>query len=125
MPTVQAKSALERSSGGATALCNDGSFSQSKQKRGACSRHNGVKIWYGQKTKSNFKQTPKKSPIAHNSAPYVQEETMVWVNLNSGIFHCQGSRWYGKTKRGQSMPQTQALAKKYKPFGKKLCVAKN
>ena len=31
---------------GATAQCNDGSFSTAKTERGACSHHGGVAEWY-------------------------------------------------------------------------------
>lgn len=31
----------------ATAQCKDGSYSQAKTERGACSSHGGVKTWYG------------------------------------------------------------------------------
>lgn len=29
-----------------TGKCNDGSFTQTSSKRGACSRHSGVAYWY-------------------------------------------------------------------------------
>jgi len=35
--------------------------------------------------------------------------TNVWVNLNSGIYHLPGSRWYGKTKRGRYMTEADAI----------------
>lgn len=31
---------------GATALCNDGTYSFSEHRRGTCSRHGGVAVWY-------------------------------------------------------------------------------
>jgi hypothetical protein len=31
---------------GATAMCKDGTFSYSKNHRGTCSHHRGVKRWY-------------------------------------------------------------------------------
>ncbi|MFZ4894972.1 GmrSD restriction endonuclease domain-containing protein [Plantibacter sp. Mn2098] len=36
----------EVSGGGATALCNDGTLSYSAHRRGTCSHHGGVAIWY-------------------------------------------------------------------------------
>ena len=33
-------------SGGATALCNDGSYSYAAHHQGACSRHGGVEVFY-------------------------------------------------------------------------------
>jgi hypothetical protein len=37
----------------------------------------------------------------------------VWVNLNSGVYH-KGRRWYGKTKNGKFMTETEAKAAGYK-----------
>ena len=37
---------------GATALCNDGSYSKAHSERGACSSHGGIKTWYGPEAKS-------------------------------------------------------------------------
>ncbi len=28
------------------------------------------------------------------------DDTVVWLNTNSGIYHFQGERWYGTTKDG-------------------------
>jgi hypothetical protein len=35
----------------------------------------------------------------------------VWVNTASNVYHCAGTRYYGKTKAGLYMTQTQARAK--------------
>jgi hypothetical protein len=35
----------------ATALCKDGSWSTSDGKKGACSRHGGIKTWFGKPPK--------------------------------------------------------------------------
>lgn len=37
----------------------------------------------------------------------------VWVNLDSGIYH-KGGRWYGKTKNGKFMTESEAKAAGYK-----------
>src|SRR4051812_24573463 len=39
---------------------------------------------------------------------------MVWVNLESKVFHRQGDPWYGKTKKGQFMTEQAALAAGYR-----------
>lgn len=36
------------------------------------------------------------------------EKGMVWVNLNSGVYHREGDRWYGKTKHGKFMAESDA-----------------
>ena len=39
---------------------------------------------------------------------------MVWVNLETKVFHREGDRWYGNTKRGQYMTESDALAAGYR-----------
>jgi len=34
---------------------------------------------------------------------------MVWVNSESHTYHKQGSRWYGKTKKGKYVSEQDAL----------------
>lgn len=45
----------------------------------------------------------------------------VWVNTNSGVYHCPGTRWYGKTKNGQFMTQREARSKGYRPAYGSVC----
>ena len=40
---------------------------------------------------------------------------MVWVNLPSGVFHREGDRWYGKTKNGKYMTESEAIKAGYRP----------
>ncbi|HVT28710.1 MAG TPA: helix-hairpin-helix domain-containing protein, partial [Lacipirellulaceae bacterium] len=39
---------------------------------------------------------------------------MVWVNLTTKYYHKEGSRWYGKTKNGKFMTETEAIKEGYK-----------
>jgi hypothetical protein len=45
----------------------------------------------------------------------------VWVNKNSHIYHCPGSRSYGTTKNGEYMTQKEAQAAGNRPANKKVC----
>lgn len=36
------------------------------------------------------------------------QKGMVWVNTDSGAYHKEGSRWYGNTKQGKYMTETDA-----------------
>ena len=41
----------------------------------------------------------------------------VWVNTRSGKYWRPGSRFYGKTKQGELMPELDALDRGYSPAG--------
>jgi hypothetical protein len=41
--------------------------------------------------------------------------TKVWVNSASNVYHCPGTRYYGATKRGSFMTETQAIAAGNRP----------
>jgi hypothetical protein len=40
---------------------------------------------------------------------------VVWINTDTGIYHKQGTRWYGKTKHGKYMLEADAVKAGYKP----------
>jgi hypothetical protein len=42
-----AKSSAKKKPNNATAQCTDGSYSTAKNEQGACSKHGGVRTWYG------------------------------------------------------------------------------
>src|SRR5205807_6280871 len=42
------------------------------------------------------------------------EKGMVWVNLSSGVYHREGDRWYGKTKNGKFMSESDAQKAGYR-----------
>ncbi|MFZ0962238.1 MAG: serine/threonine-protein kinase [Terriglobia bacterium] len=48
--------------------------------------------------------------------------TKVWVNTDSGTYHCPGTRWYGKTRDGEYMTQKQAQEKGYHPAASRACM---
>jgi hypothetical protein len=39
----------------------------------------------------------------------------VWVNLDSGVYHYENSRYYGKTKNGKYMSEADAVKAGYRP----------
>jgi hypothetical protein len=45
----------------------------------------------------------------------------VWVNTKSGVYHCPGTRWYGKTQEGKYMKQREAQASDYRPAYGNVC----
>ena len=36
------------------------------------------------------------------------DDVVVWLNLPTGIYHLQGERWYGRTKRGAYVCKAEA-----------------
>lgn len=48
-------------------------------------------------------------------------DVMIWVNTPSNLYHCPGTRWYGKTKHGEYMTQADAQKKAYQPAHGKAC----
>ena len=59
--------------------------------------------------------TARKPALATVVAPTAGAGVRVWVNLGSGVFHCPGTRYYGKTKSGEYMTQAAARSAGYRP----------
>lgn len=61
---------------------------------------------------------PAPSPSAAAAAPTVAQQPpvkgMVWVNLDTKIFHREGDRYYGKTKNGKFMTEADAVKAGYR-----------
>jgi Protein of unknown function (DUF3761) len=131
---------------GTNGLCNDGTYSQSAVKKGACHGHKGVKAWYASAAAvAPATAAPAAAPpaAAPTPAPAPAKKTvtttgagatapaataapgggpgMVWVNTSSNVYHCPDDRWYGKTKHGQYMSEADAKAKNARPDHGKAC----
>jgi hypothetical protein len=62
-------------------------------------------------------------PIQESLTPSLeaQESSQVWVNSRSGVYHCPGSRYYGKTKSGEFMTEAEAIAGGNRPAYSRSC----
>lgn len=68
-------------------------------------------------------------PASYLTRPVVQaaqtktqkKEVKVWVNTNSSVYHCPGTRWYGKTKHGEYMSECAAIKNGNRPAYGKAC----
>lgn len=50
-----------------------------------------------------------------------QASDTVWVNTRSGVYHCRGTTYYGKTTNGEYMPEMAARAAGHRANGGKAC----
>lgn len=68
---------------------------------------------------------PPSLPSTENTSPAAKQagnpDAKVWVNTNSGVYHCPGTRWYGTTKHGEFMTQKKAQDSAYRPAYGKVC----
>src|SRR5271166_6565385 len=129
---------------GSTGACKDGTYTTAASKRGACSGHGGVKDWYGTAAPAaaapaapaaKSAAAPAPAPAAP-AAPAAKSASapaaaaapaagggpgQVWVNTASKVYHCQGDRYYGKTKQGEYMTESAAKAAGAHPDHGKAC----
>jgi hypothetical protein len=112
---------------GSTGLCKDGSYTSNATKKGACAGHKGVKTWYAAAAAAATatpapaapaaSAAPAPAPAAKPAAPMTKPAAAaapaagdVWVNASTKVYHCPGSKWYGKTKQGEYMSEAAAKA---------------
>jgi hypothetical protein len=48
------------------------------------------------------------TPTLKSVAPAPTVAVKVWVNTNSGVYHCPGTRYYGNTAKGKYMSEADA-----------------
>lgn len=135
------EAAAESTGGAVSATCKDGTAWSGKSKRGACRGHKGVANWSGAAAAT----APAAAPAPHETeaapapaprqAPTRTASTggslgspaagggngKVWVNTSSKTYHCPGSKWYGTTKHGEYMTESQASAQGYHADHGKAC----
>jgi hypothetical protein len=72
--------------------------------------------------------SPKKSgkaDTAHTAAAPGGGAGKVWVNTSSKVYHCEGDKYYGKTKKGEYMAEADAKAKGFHGEHGKSCASKS
>ena len=47
-------------------------------------------------------------PTEQQARQHCPADTVVWLNLPSGVYHFQGQRWYGATKSGAYVCKAEA-----------------
>jgi hypothetical protein len=115
---------------GSTGLCKDGTYTSNDTKKGACAGHKGVKDWFG--ASAAAVAAPAKTAAAASAPMVVAAKPaaaaatkttapaaapaagggpgQVWVNTASKVYHCAGTKYYGKTKKGEYMTEEAAKA---------------
>ena len=61
--------------------------------------------------------------LAHPAASifHRKKHVKVWVNTQTGIYHCPGTRWYGKTEHSKYMGECKARKQGYPPTNYRPC----
>ena len=50
-----------------------------------------------------------------------KKEVRVWVNTRSHVYHCPGTRWYGNTKQGKYISESEAQKEGDRPAYGRSC----
>ncbi len=65
--------------------------------------------------------SPPQTPAGRTSVDQGSPDVRVWVNTESKVYHCPGTRSYGKTTHGTYMTQADAQKKANRPAYGKVC----
>jgi hypothetical protein len=106
-----------------TATCKDGTPFTGAKRSGACRGHGGVQSWGAAATGLVAAPSQPSPATSQRAAPSAGNAGQVWVNAASKVYHCPGTRWYGKTKQGSFMSEGQAQAQGARPDHGKACTS--
>jgi hypothetical protein len=85
-----------------------------------------VQSWGDATSPANAPSQPALQPApttSERAAPGPAGAGQVWVNTASKVYHCPGTRWYGKTKQGSYMSEVEARAQGARPDHGKACTS--
>ena len=135
-PATTAAPAAAPAAGMQTFVCKDGTSVSAAQSKGACKGHKGIDksataggaAAAAAKSAAPAAAAPAAAATAAApaTAPAAPAKTagkpaatpapgggpgLVWANENTKVYHCQGDRFYGTTKKGAYMSEADAKAK--------------
>ena len=87
---------------------HQGSKSPASERAGSATAAEPIKPSPAKPSPESADKSSGRVQAASGVAPMPPEKGMVWVNLNSGVYHREGDRWYGKTKHGKFMSESDA-----------------
>jgi hypothetical protein len=114
-----------------TATCKDGTPFSGTTRSGACRGHGGVQTWDTAAPSTTAPATGAATGPATAPSQSTPRQTtrgapgagQVWVNTTSKVYHCPGDRYYGKTKAGEYMSESQAKSSGFRPDHNKACAS--
>jgi len=73
----------------------------------------GIYLTEAQARKRGYRPATNRTCAVQAAAAESNER--VWVNTNTGVYHCSGTRYYGKTKAGKYLSEAEARRAGYHP----------
>ena len=75
----------------------------------------GYRAAYGQACSPQAPRAASPTQIQSLSSSQPASGARVWVNSSSNVYHCPGSRYYGNTKKGRYVSESEAIASGNRP----------
>ena len=134
--SAHAQTAAAPAASAVSAVCKDGTPFSGATLKGACRGHGGVDkkaTAAGAASAASAAAAPaaasaasaasamKSMPMPAAQAAAGGGAGKVWVNASTKVYHCEGDRWYGKTKSGEYMSEADAKAKGFRADHGKAC----
>lgn len=75
----------------------------------------GYRAAYGQACSPQASRAASSTQMQSLTSSQPASGTRVWVNPSSHVYHCPGSRYYGNTKKGRYVSESEAIASGNRP----------
>ncbi|HTM89463.1 MAG TPA: hypothetical protein VL155_14755 [Terriglobales bacterium] len=86
---------------------------------------------FGINSEMVVRQFPQLAAVLHLTAPArnaalpsgANAQVKVWVDLNTALYYCRGTEFYGRTKNGRYLSQVDARLANFEPAERRECTA--